>query len=315
VTDLAPPADLSEAERGIWAETIREIEDAGTLFRLNLPSLRAYVSAVKGNREAAEILSRTSSVINRGGKAAVNPALSALDQTARVIERFAKSFRLTAARPGFPEPAASPVRDDQSMRPAGAWFCEQHHKWHGSCHKKGGDQCHGQLVKGLSTCRMHVGGASAKQLAAKLVREPTYGSPVKISSEDARVQELWRTAGHVRWLADRVAELEYEVLTFGTTREIEETGDRQGTSRVREAKPHLLLDLYQRERKHLVYVSAQIISAGLADRLVRVAEAQGAAMARIVQSILDDLELSPEQLSRVPAIVPRRFRELMPAAS
>lgn len=76
------------------------------------------------------------------------------------------------------------------------------------------------------------------------------------------------------------------------------------------AGPSIWLDLYDRERKHLVAVATAAIRAGVEERRVRLAESQGELLAGAIRAILTDLGLSPEQEGRVAEVVPRHLRLL-----
>lgn len=178
-----------------------------------------------------------------------------------------------------------------------------------------GKPCKLWPVRGSKVCHKH--GASAKQVRAKaqdrLIEEQiraemaTYGRPIETSPADALLSEVHRTAGHVAWLQYRVAELEERELVWGRTKD-KWGGEDRGTTE--EAKPHVLLTLYQEERKHLVRVSAEAIRCGIEERRVKLAESQGALVAGVIRAILGDLQLTPEQQAKVSEVVPRRLREL-----
>jgi hypothetical protein len=326
MADLDPPAGLDDARRAIWRATIAQVLEAGTIARLDLNSLTAYVSAVHTHQRATELIAASDVLIERNGKPVPNPALAVQTQSAQTIALFARQFRLTAHTTPDGQPDDTPPPEHQP-RPAvangapaprdehpGTW-CEEHHRWECRAPKsRGRGPCHGIATRS-GRCSFHIGGpaARANHLAAELVRrDAVYGTPEKITAEDALVGELWRTAGHVRWLGDRVAELEATALTWGTTQTVTRYwGEFPGQERVARAGPHILLELYDRERKHLVHVAAEIIRAGLAAKLLDTAQRQGEAYAKCTDAILHDLELSPAQWAQVPVVVPRRFRELM----
>lgn len=154
----------------------------------------------------------------------------------------------------------------------------------------------------------------------------TYGLPVDVSPTEALLEEVRWTAGHVRWLRDRVQELETAALVWGTTRteiengaslllgltdgEVSSVDSAPAAKIVQTAGPSIWLDLYDRERKHLVSVAAAALRAGVEERRVRLAEQQGELVAGAIRAILSDLGLSPEQEARVVEVVPRHLRAL-----
>lgn len=318
MTALDPPNNLDAASKQVWRDTVTAILEAGTITHLNVPSLAAYVAAVANHRRATLLLTQTDVLINRDGKASANPALAIQTQAANTIATFARQFRLNSGGAGpIDAPGPKSDRDDHP----GTW-CDEHHRWECRANKsRGRGECHA-IATSTGRCPKHMGGpeARAKKLASDLVRPDTialgvtYGEPLRITPEAALVGELWRTAGHVKWLGDRVSELEASALTWGTTQTVSRWwGEFPGSETVQKAGPHILLDLYDRERKHLVHVASEIIKAGLAQRLLSQAQEQGAAYARALDLILRDLDLTPEQWRQVPAVVPARLRELMPA--
>jgi hypothetical protein len=94
----------------------------------------------------------------------------------------------------------------------------------------------------------------------------------------------------VAWLGEKVAELDAEGLVWG----VAETTSKQateypGTDTVHAARPSVWLDLYQRERTHLVRVSKAALDAGVSERLVRLAEQQGMLLAQVIRQSTDEL--------------------------
>jgi isopropylmalate/homocitrate/citramalate synthase len=137
----------------------------------------------------------------------------------------------------------------------------------------------------------------------------TYGLPVEINPVDALLQEVHRTAGHVAWLAERVKEVEQDELVWSKTREVDKTAtENPGIDTTEQAVPHAWLILYRTERKHLIDVCRTAIAAGIEERRVKLAEAQGAMLADVIRAILNDLHLSPEQQRMVGEVVPRHLR-------
>lgn len=68
------------------------------------------------------------------------------------------------------------------------------------------------------------------------------------------------------------------------------------------------LYLYREERGHLARVAKMCIDAGVANRLVSLAENQGRILASAIRAVLTALNLTPEQAELVPTIVPPILR-------
>lgn len=214
-------------------------------------------------------------------------------------------------------------------------------------HTRAGRHCGQPRMSDQEVCRLH-GGKSPRALAAaerrgqeRAAREAvaTYGLPVDVSPTEALLEEVRWTAGHVRWLRERVQELEQSQLVLGTVKAKTEAAggfgitfggaecddeDRVGlidvgsmpASEVTQAAgPNVWLDLYDRERKHLVAVCAAALKAGVQERAIRLAEQQGELVAQAIRAILADLHLTAEQAARVGEVVPRHLRLLAGGAA
>lgn len=140
----------------------------------------------------------------------------------------------------------------------------------------------------------------------------TYGLPVETTPEQAILDEVHRTAGHIAWLAQRIRELDAQDLIWGKTK-VKTGGDDRGTTE--EAGVHVWVKLYQTERAHLAKVSAEAIRVGIEERQVKLAEQQGGLLVDLIKGILADLKLSPEQKALIPIVVPQRIRALQAGAA
>ncbi len=193
----------------------------------------------------------------------------------------------------------------------GRW-CEEHRRL--ECVKprsRGRGECHGPAVTGSDRCRMHLGKPAASVIAGEMARRAviTYGLPRDISPADALLEEVRYTAGHVAWLREKVRELEDADLVWGVTEESDQQATEfPGVNTTRAAKPNVWLELYFRERRHLVDVTRAAIAAGVEERRVKLAEAQGAILNGVLRRIFARLALSPEQSALLPAVVPEELR-------
>lgn len=183
--------------------------------------------------------------------------------------------------------------------------------------KSDGSRC--SLAAGWSTdhvgygpCKHHMGStpigrkAAATEMGEELMA--FYGSPIETSPIEALLDEVSRTAGHVAWLGQRISTFDVPL-----TEAVEE-----GTGKIKVTRPAGLppevdgwIRIYQSERNQLIKASKMALDAGVNERLVQIAEHQGAKLADAVERILDMLELTAQQRALVPTIVPSVLRQLM----
>src|SRR5690625_2317536 len=186
--------------------------------------------------------------------------------------------------------------------------------------KQTGKRCGNYPAKGAKTCRFHGSANAVSKVAAKKKLEAvkaekkleraarTLGLSRDVSPSEALLEEVRRYAGNVQWLRERVQELEQGQLVWGKA-EAKSSGDDAElvTSR---AQMSVWVDLYNRERDHLVKVAGAALKAGVEERRVRLAESQGALVADVIRRILNDLGLNREQEAKVAKVVPRHLRAI-----
>jgi hypothetical protein len=184
--------------------------------------------------------------------------------------------------------------------------------------KQTGKRCKRDPAIGLDKCATHCGLSKAEReavaerfLAEQKARKAveTYGLPRDISPTDALLEEVRYSAGHVAWLRAKVAELEAADLVWGMTEQVDKGATEfSGVDTTHAASVNVWLDLYFRERKHLLDLTKTAISVGIEERRVRLAEAQGALMNDVIRRILARLSLSAEQSALLPMVVPEELR-------
>lgn len=166
---------------------------------------------------------------------------------------------------------------------------------------------------GTGRCKLH-GGSSpthvASAIAAKMHQDTaTYGTPRDITPAVALLEEVRYAAGHVAWLRDRVAELEPDALTWGVAEVAHKTATEfTGTDTTQRAALNMWLEAYHRERRYLLDVSKAALSAGVEERLVQLAEAQGLAIVSVLARVFDRLQLTPAQRELASTVVPEELR-------
>lgn len=182
-----------------------------------------------------------------------------------------------------------------------------------------GERCKKWALTDMTVCATHGGRsprakAGAEQRRAEkeaLKAVATFGLPREINPRDALLEEVYRTAGAVDWLTAKVRELDPEAAVWGVTEEVYKgSGEFTGTDTTHAAAANMWVQLWQKERKHLVDVSKAAISAGIEERRVKLAEQQGALLASVIKQILGDLNLTADQASRAPRVVADRLRAI-----
>lgn len=151
----------------------------------------------------------------------------------------------------------------------------------------------GTTHPGFGTCKWHFGNttsgklAAAKETGLKMLK---YTSPIEVDPTQAMLQELYRTAGMVKWLDGKISKWELD-----TDEEIPDSQKQW-------------MSVHREERKHMVHVARSALLAGIAEREIKLAEQQGAILADAIDKILGRLNLTAAQLDLIPEIVPPVLR-------
>lgn len=162
--------------------------------------------------------------------------------------------------------------------------------------------------QGTGTCRFHGGNSPGSVKKAERlrieeemrVREMVYGTPIEqITPDEAILQELARTAGHVQWLYEKMQEVEDE---FGENAALKQSTKLGQT-------PAVWVDLYHRERQHLMQVAKTASSMNISERQIRLAEEQGQLIAQVIRGFMQDpqLGLTPQQMVDAPEVMRRHL--------
>lgn len=146
---------------------------------------------------------------------------------------------------------------------------------------------------GTGRCKLH-GGSTPSQIksAAKEEYRTLFGQPMEINPLDALIWCIKMTAGEIEWLSNRMAELDEEDWVEST---------------IAGKQFHLYARERSKRQQDLARFSQMAISLGIAERAVKLAEMYGETIARLIQGILGDLELSEQQRAKVPNVVRRHL--------
>jgi hypothetical protein len=203
-----------------------------------------------------------------------------------------------------------PARDPN--KPKG-WYCDAQKP-----NRPPGDICsqragHGTSHPKIGRCSRHGGNTASHTAAAaaEVARRAcnTLGLPIETGPGEALLQELCETVGNVAFYRSLVRQLPThpDPDVYVQPEEGEEEGHwKRGQTGVYgrtyhvsgiptgEAKPHILVVLYNAERKHLKEVSAAALNAGVQERAVAAMEDAATRMVAVLADYTERLGLDRE---------------------
>lgn len=197
------------------------------------------------------------------------------------------------------------------------------------CNRKPGS---GTAHPGIGYCKWHGGNTTAglkhaAKLAGKavireqkdvmMIEDAKFGgdrTTITISPEEALLEEVRRSVAMVRWLEERIGQWRtVDPTNSDSTVEgnslpplVSETS--RGAASFTNEREWLLL--YRQEREQAARIAALAIGAGIAERMVHIAEDQGRMLAIAVRAVLEAMNLTPDQVARVPLVVPNILRQV-----
>jgi len=303
---LQPPAYLSAEGREIWADYKRRALSAGVTARLTAHHLEALVASTLEHRRAATLLSQTDILVNRGGNPVENPALAVRDRAARAItdlERKLGLHRIT-----------TPINAGDPTGNRGRW-CETHKRWECTSDRAHGlGLCHAVAALGVGRCRFHagvkLGDDPAHLLALQRRVNPLAGEPMDIGPAQALLWRVRVLAGEVSRLDVLIASLTADELVWGKVEESELAGGDQDSKRaVYASRLNTWLQL-RAQREHALQAACEAaLRSDIEERLVRLAEAEGAVIHRFTLRLLAAFGVAADD-ERIPVIVPGLLREI-----
>lgn len=215
------------------------------------------------------------------------------------------------------------------------------HPGYGNCNRHGGN-----TQAGIKSAMKEMARDLAQQYKAdhRFGGDRTNPEFANMTPEQALLEEVRRSAAMVRFLEERIGnwnlspmandhietiinKSRYDHTKASLDREIREFLDNLASDdkdsgyhlpRLSDINPksgfvsftdaHTWLTLYRDERSHLARVSKMCMDAGVAQRLVTLAEDQGRILASAIRAVLSALSLTPEQQELIPRVVPPILR-------
>lgn len=233
---------------------------------------------------------------------------------------MARTRRAKEAPPDERPPSARPTSEPR----CGARVAEKENRPAGFCTNIAGFQTD---HVGFGQCRMHGGitpagkKAAARQAGRDLVTRMKFGGDrtdlkiAHVTAEEALLEEVRRSVAMVRWLEERIGVWEVPDGWQDDTRGgLPNLGnviyDDDGKPTITQTEKAAWLTVYREERAHAAKVAKMAIDAGIAERMVTIAEDQGAILVQVIKQVLDALNLNPRQARMVPEVVPGVIRAL-----
>ena len=305
MTRFDPPPGYDPERRAIWDDTVAQLTEGGRIFRADPRVLDTYVQAAADHADAVRLRTESGArvAIAKDGNVVEHPLLRIQRDAAKALAAASRALGLDRA-PITSTPATEPITPPELPGRS----CETHQRRECVHDRFGGGPCHGSPVKGTDTCYKHGGKTKealkadgARNLAARLA------PPIEVSPGVGLLQEVHRAAGMVAWLESECAQLPPESLWRGVTKVV----DRDGMlETVTESKLHVKLVALNAERDRFASVCDRALARGAEQQIVDAAKAVAGQYVRVVDTILERLELSAEQWARVPTVVPAAFRAI-----
>lgn len=234
---------------------------------------------------------------------------------------------MTARRLG-PRPTAKNPMGEAS----GARWCDEHDRMECTRHRtKGRGTCHAPAVGGTDTCRIHAGKKTELVKAEGQARIKAHQAITAWNAEHGApdidynmavlgmLQMAWlRSATYGELLRQQVAaegttvhgeqqDPETQVQSSGLIGHEYGAAGKDGRIFAKSEAVRALVKLENEERDRVVRYAKTAHDMGISDRLASLAERWGDLVAGGITALLGDLDLSPEQAAKVPALVTRHL--------
>jgi hypothetical protein len=193
------------------------------------------------------------------------------------------------------------------VSPGGNKGCTAHQR-----HTNNSEPCGQHPIPGGHVCRFHGGdipqvrAAAAERIAKKEAEAELkrFGVKVVVDPGEELLDLIAHTAGYVRFLRTRVDQLMHEDMTWGVSR-VKEGGEDYGTTY--EAKPNVWIQMLDHWTEKHSRLLVEALKLRLDERRVKIAEAQGDALIRVLDGVLAELGHNPHDV-KTAEIVAKHLR-------
>lgn len=186
--------------------------------------------------------------------------------------------------------------------------------------KRDGEACRARPIKGGTRCVRHGGAAPQVQAKAaeRVIEANARGILGRIDPTQPRenpVETLLNLihgkTAEVSWLRGKVQALQDEDLVWGLVQHDTGVGPEGPIDKeTYKAEQSIWWRLLREAENQLANWITMALKAGVDERRVRIVEAQGSLVAGAIKSILDGLNLTPDQSALIPVLVPQALRQL-----
>lgn len=220
-----------------------------------------------------------------------------------------------------------PKAIDPQQNPGGAKWCEKHNRL--ECTKKrnkGRGPCHQAAVRGMDCCYIHAGKTreiAKAQGEARITAWSPLGQQRKISAPMAVMGVLQMSWLRLAWVSDQLRQQIFESPEL-TGNPVDEdvpeasgligfrygAAGKDGVIYVQSEEVRALVTLEASERERVVKFAKVAHDMGISERLTGLAERWGDLVASRISLMLEELELTEEQVVRVPSLLHKHLGSL-----
>jgi hypothetical protein len=282
------------------------------------------LEAANAERSPSEQLSTTP----RCGARVAAPSTKGIPQDEalqlQTLRRVARDQGLTKSDLGHPDytPPDEPLPPPATCKQPAGYGTP--HLGFGYCKFHGGNTAAGRKAGAKAAGRALIATHRQELVNAERFAGHRDSPENDITPEMALLEEVRRSVAMVRWIEERIGMWDVPSLS-----ELDDSPSKGGGSPGLGGLPELMTEtikgtpmatdahswliLYREERAHMIKVSKLAIDSGVQERMVKIAEQQGQMLTVAIRAVLHALNLTQDQQTLVPTIVPEILRQVATA--